>query len=120
MRNGKVTLMSFGFKYGPPRANYYFDVGFVKNPAREERWGFFSEPSEEMCNYVLEQDNVKEFLDLVDPLIVFLSTIDQHQVFAFGCSAGRHRSSIIVNILAKRLLEKGVVVESKHRDKDMG
>ncbi|NOQ22408.1 MAG: hypothetical protein GQ565_07145 [Candidatus Aegiribacteria sp.] len=112
----KVTLMSFGFKYGMPNANYYFDVGFIRNPARENGWGFFSEPNEKMYRYVLEQESVKEFIDNVIPLILFLISIDQHQVFAFGCNAGRHRSYLLVEKIARVLKEKGVVTQIVHRD----
>jgi RNase adaptor protein for sRNA GlmZ degradation len=111
-----ITLMSFGFKYGLPNANYYFDVGFVKNPARENKWGFFSGANGDMITYVLDQPQVCEFLDKLLPLIEFLSTIDQNQVFAFGCSAGRHRSNIIVEEIHKRLLERGIDSNVKHRD----
>jgi UPF0042 nucleotide-binding protein len=111
--------MSFGFKYGMPNANYYFDVGFIKNPAREKQWNFFTEASSEMREFVLKQKNVQTFLDIIIPLIEFLSTIDQCQVFAFGCSAGRHRSSILVEVLAEQLFLKGIKVNVQHRDKDM-
>jgi RNase adaptor protein for sRNA GlmZ degradation len=114
--HSRITLMSFGFKYGLPNANYYFDVGFVKNPARESKWSFFSEPSGEMVAYVLDQEKVREFIDKVLPLLVFLSAVDQHQVFAFGCNAGRHRSSILVGELSRRLKGEGIDNDVIHRD----
>lgn len=114
----KAKLMSFGFKYGLPNANYYFDVGFLENPARLDKWNFFSAPTEEMRRYVLEQQEAREFLDLVEPLLVYLSTIDQDQVFAFGCSAGRHRSSILVEELSRRLEKAGIETHVYHRDQD--
>jgi RNase adaptor protein for sRNA GlmZ degradation len=112
----KITLISFGFKYGPPNANYYFDVGFLKNPARESNWGFFSDPDENMKKYILDQTNSKKFIESVVPLIIFLAEIDQKQVFAFGCNAGRHRSNVIVDELARILKDKGLEVDVKHRD----
>ena len=30
-KRAKVNLISFGFKYGLPNANYYFDVGFINH-----------------------------------------------------------------------------------------
>lgn len=110
--------MSFGFKYGVPRSNYYFDVGFLKNPARQEGWDFFCDTDSKMCDFVLGQEQAKKFIDLVVPLIEFLSTIDQHQVFAFGCSAGRHRSTVLVNFIAQLLKEKGIETNVEHRDMD--
>src|SRR5689334_10605630 len=103
-----VKLMSFGFKYGIPNANYYFDVGFIKNPAREPKWSFFSVPDDEMRAYVLNQPPVAEFLKYVVPLIKMLAPLDQSQVFAFGCNAGRHRSYILVEEIARQLSEYGV------------
>ncbi|MEM6571311.1 MAG: RNase adapter RapZ, partial [Planctomycetota bacterium] len=58
-----LTLVSFGFKYGQPPANHYFDVSFLKNPARQEGWTLFSEPGEEMRRWVLEQPAAVEFLE---------------------------------------------------------
>ena len=115
----RVTLMSFGFKYGMPNANYWFDVGFLKNPARKGKWGFFSKPVEEMERYVLEQEEAQEFLNRVEPLLRFLATIDQNQIFAFGCSAGRHRSSLLVEELSRRLERAGIKTNVRHRDNDM-
>lgn len=111
-----ITLISFGFKYGPPNANYYFDVGFLKNPSRDKNWTFFSNPDDEMKQFVLAQPDASTLINYVTPLIIFLSTIDQNQIFAFGCSAGRHRSYIIVNALADKLREQGIGVNVKHRD----
>jgi len=115
----KVVLMSFGFKYGMPNANYYFDVGFIKNPAREKQWDFFSKTSDEMQEYVLNQAAVKEFLDKIEPLLIFLSGIDQDQIFAFGCSAGRHRSTAIVEELKRRLEKAGIEATVCHRDNNV-
>jgi len=112
----KIKLISFGFKYGHPHANYYFDVGFIKNPAREKQWNFFSEANDDMCEYIMCQKEAKDFIDLIIPLIRFLNTIDQNQIFAFGCSAGRHRSAIIVEAIAEILRKEGVEVNVEHRD----
>ncbi len=111
-----VMLMSFGFKYGLPRANYYFDVGFIKNPARESRWGFFAEADDRMRTYVLGQEEVRRFVELTLPLLIHLSGLDQNQVFAFGCNAGRHRSTILVEELSRLLEESGVKTHVHHRD----
>ena len=114
-----ITLVSFGFKYGLPNANYYFDVGFIKNPAREKKWDFFSIPTEEMRQYVLEQEKTKKFLEKLEPLLIFLSSIDQNQIFAFGCNSGRHRSSIIVDELKNKMEKAGIKTRVYHRDNDV-
>jgi UPF0042 nucleotide-binding protein len=115
---GRITLMSFGFKYGLPNANYYFDVGFLKNPAREKDWGFFAVPDQKMRDYVVNQDMARRFLDHVVPLVAMLAEVDQHQVFAFGCNAGRHRSCIMVTEIQRRLAEMGIESRVKFRDNE--
>ncbi|WP_049764335.1 RapZ C-terminal domain-containing protein [Geotalea daltonii] len=114
-----VKIMSFGFKYGSPNANYYFDVGFIKNPARDPKWNFFSTPDEEMRNFVLSQKPVVEFLKYIIPLIKILAPLDQAQVFAFGCNSGRHRSYILVEEIARQLKECGVPAKIVHREDDL-
>jgi len=113
-----VKLMSFGFKYGIPNANYYFDVGFIKNPARESNWSFFSTPDEEMRAFVLHQPTVVEFLKYMVPLIKMLAPLDQSQVFAFGCNSGRHRSFILVEEISRQLKEEGIANKVIHREED--
>lgn len=118
-RKQNVKLMSFGFKYGIPNANYYFDVGFIKNPARDPKWSFFSRPDSEMRAFVLEQPPVIEFLKYVVPLIKMLAPLDQTQVFAFGCNSGRHRSYILVEEIARQLKDMGVGNKVVHREEDV-
>src|SRR4051812_15527267 len=93
-RAGSVQLLSFGFKFGPPAANYSFDVSFIKNPARDDRWGMHGVIDPEMVDFVLRQEPVARFVDLVVPLVRHVATVDAFQVVAFGCNAGRHRSPI--------------------------
>lgn len=112
----KITIKTFGFKYGIPRANYYFDVSFLKNPARQKEWGFFSEVDENMIRFVENQSEAKDFVNFIVPLIIFLSKVDQNQIFAIGCNAGRHRSRIISKMIKKQLEKHGVEVYVKHED----
>jgi len=114
----KITLTSFGFKYGTPNSNYWFDVGFAKNPARE--FGFFCNDKNKIYAFMEKQEQVMEFIKIVEPLIVFLSKVDQNQVISFGCSAGRHRSPFIVDYLANLLKEKyKIEVKVFHRNKEI-
>ena len=111
-----MILKSFGFKYGSPRANYYFDVSFVKNPARQENWSLDSMADESMRQFIIEQEKASEFIERVVPMIEFLNTLDGGVVVAFGCNAGRHRSVILVEEVALRLKERGVEVYVTHTD----
>ncbi len=112
-----LTLISFGFKYGRPPANHVFDVSFLKNPAREASWGLWSEPSEEMRRWVLAQPLAVEFLATAAPFVRLLAKTDDDVRVAFGCSAGRHRSTILVEELARRLREEGLSVSVHHRER---
>ena len=112
---GRIKIISFGFKYGPPNANHYFDVSFTTNPARQDRWGMFGVVDHEMIEFVLSQPKVKEFIKRVVPLIEFAATVDAYHVVAFGCNSGRHRSPIIANEVA-RILSKKIPIVVEHRD----
>ncbi len=112
---GRIKIMSFGFKYGLPNANHYFDVSFTQNPARQKQWGMFGVVDHEMIEFVLEQKRVSSFIEMVIPLMKLLASVDAYQVVAFGCNSGRHRSPIIANEAARRLAgQVPIVVE--HRD----
>jgi len=111
-----ITLTSFGFKYSRPNANYYFDVGFIKNPARETTWDFFSRPTDEMKDYVLKQEATQKFISYVVPLIIFLAEVDQYQIFAFGCNSGRHRSFILVEEVQRKLEKQGIKCKTVHQN----
>ncbi len=113
---GRITLISFGFKYGHPNTNHFFDVSFLKNPAREPRWGLFSQPSPEMRRWVLEQPGAQAFLERVVPLIQTLMELDDDLRIGFGCSSGRHRSAILTEEVRRRLEAHHVSVKLVHRE----
>lgn len=112
----KLTLVSFGFKYGLPSSNYYFDVSFAKNPARESQWSLFDKPDQEMNAYVLQQTKVQQFIDKLLPMIEVIITLDDDARIALGCNAGRHRSAIIVEHVASKMRDKGIEVDVIHRE----
>lgn len=114
-KNGMVKLMSFGFKYGIPNANFYFDVSFAKNPARNDKWGLFGVIDHEMVDFVLKQEPVSKFIELMVPLIEHIASVDSFQTVALGCNSGRHRSPIIIDEIAARLVKR-VNVSVEHRN----
>jgi RNase adaptor protein for sRNA GlmZ degradation len=111
-----LVLTTFGFKYGAPAANYFFDVSFLKNPAREEQWDLFADPDDEMRAFVLGQQACQDFLRDVLPLIRTVLRCDDGVRVAIGCNAGRHRSRIVAEELSRRLSVEGVVVKLVHRE----
>jgi RNase adaptor protein for sRNA GlmZ degradation len=117
---GRVTIVTFGFKYGPPPTNYSFDVSFVRNPARDPRWGLFANASDEgMAEFVLEQPQASAFIDSLVPLVAVLSRCDDDLRIGLGCSAGRHRSRIMAAELLQRLDREGIAAHIIHREEQL-
>ncbi|MFT5732819.1 MAG: RNase adaptor protein for sRNA GlmZ degradation [Paracoccaceae bacterium] len=112
-----LTLISFGFKYGPPPANHVFDVSFLKNPARENGWSLWSDPGPKMREWVVQQPEASAFVQAALPLLRVLARVDEDARVAFGCSAGRHRSAILVEEIARVLREENVEVSVFHRER---
>jgi UPF0042 nucleotide-binding protein len=108
--------MTFGFKYGTPNTNYTFDVSFLRNPAREERWGLFSAPDAGMREFVLSQPACQSFLDCVVPIVKLLLECDDDVRIGIGCSSGRHRSVIVAQELERRLASPELAVRLIHRE----
>ena len=116
----RVLIVTFGFKYGPPPTNYYFDVSFAVNPARQQNWSLFSQPEPEMVSFVLDQPDVSEFLSAVVPLIRAIIKFDDDARIGIGCNAGRHRSVIIAEEISRRLRLEKIEVSLMHREADFG
>ena len=114
--NSEIVVLSFGFKFGLPRANYYFDVTFLKNPARLNAATLTSLVDDAMFDYVVSQPEAQKVLDITFELAVTVSDIPADCVLAFGCNSGRHRSHVMATALAKRLEESGRRVHCEHRD----
>lgn len=112
----RLTLVTFGFKYGTPNTNYYFDVSFLRNPARESQWGLFDSPDEKMREFVLSQPLCQSFLDTVVPMIRLLLECDDDVRVGLGCSSGRHRSVIVAEEIKRRLESTDIAVRLIHRE----
>jgi len=112
----KITIMTFGFKYGLPNANYYFDVSFIKNPARQHNWSLFSSVDDEMSKFILSQKDAQIFIEKILPLIKSLYLFDDDVRIAFGCSSGRHRSVVIANEIERLLQKDSIKTKIIHRE----
>jgi UPF0042 nucleotide-binding protein len=112
----RLTLVTFGFKYGAPNTNYTFDVSFLRNPAREAPWSLFDAPDPEMARYVLRQPECQAFLERLVPLLRALLAFDDDLRVGVGCSSGRHRSRIVADEVRRRLEAEGVRVRLVHRE----
>ena len=119
----RLTLMSFGFKYGTPTdVDLIADGRFLPNPFWMPELRAFTGLDKEVSEYVLSQPGATEF---VQAYAVALSPVmagyqrenKRHATIAIGCTGGKHRSVALAQALAIELAKlPGVVVRIKHRD----
>ena len=118
----RVSLRSFGFKYGAPReVDLLLDVRFLPNPhwLPELRPHTGTDPI--VSDYVLDSEDAASFLEKVTDLVTFLIPRFQGEgksyvTIGIGCTGGRHRSVAIAEELGKRLEKAEVDVTVRHRD----
>jgi RNase adapter protein RapZ len=119
----RVTVLSFGYKYGLPMdADLVMDVRFLPNPfwipELREQTGLDGE----VRNYVLSQEGADEFLDRYHELLRLIGAGYRREgkrylTLAIGCTGGKHRSVALSEELATRLAsEDGMAVKVVHRD----
>lgn len=120
----RVTLLSFGFKYGlPADADLVADARFLPNPFWIPELRHLNGEDPEVAEYVLEQPGAREFIDAyssaLEPVLAgYQRENKRHATIAVGCTGGKHRSVAIVRELADRLGRfPGVAVSVKHRDR---
>ena len=118
----KVTVISFGFKYGiPVDADWVADMRFLPNP----HWVPELRPQNgrdvAVADYVLSQPDASTFLERYLPV---LDTVARgYQVegkrfmqVAVGCTGGKHRSVAMTEAIALRMRDAGYSVRTSHRD----
>ncbi|AHH96158.1 RNase adapter RapZ [Kutzneria viridogrisea] len=119
----RVTVLSFGYKYGLPMdADLVMDVRFLPNPfwipELREQTGLDSD----VRNYVLSQEGAEEFLDRYHELLRLIGAGYRREgkrylTLAVGCTGGKHRSVAISEELSALLAaEDGMAVKVVHRD----
>jgi UPF0042 nucleotide-binding protein len=119
-----IALLSFGYKFGvPPTAEWMVDVRVVRNPfwVAELRPRTGLDPA--VSAYVLEDPIARELIDRTEALVLWSAQRygergRQTLSVAVGCTGGRHRSVAIVEALATRLRDHGLIVAAGHRDVD--
>ena len=118
----KVTVISFGFKYGiPVDADWVADMRFLPNP----HWVPELRPQNgrdvAVAEYVLSQPDAGPFLEQYLPV---LDTVAKGYVVegkrfmqvAVGCTGGKHRSVAMTEAIAVRMRDAGYSVRTSHRD----
>ena len=118
----RVTITSFGFKYGLPiDADLVFDVRFLRNPHYVPELRRMDGRSEEVARYVHEDPLAAPFLDRICSLIDFALPEYEREgkaylTIAIGCTGGKHRSVTLAVDLARRLEQSGHIAAIRHRD----
>jgi UPF0042 nucleotide-binding protein len=119
----KVTLQSFGFKYGTPSdADIVADARFLPNPFWQPELRASNGLDAPVSDYVLAQEGAGEFLDafgaMLEPVLAgYARENKRHATIAIGCTGGKHRSVALVEQLAARMRQlHHVNVTVKHRD----
>jgi UPF0042 nucleotide-binding protein len=118
----RLALMSFGFKYGLPLdADAVADVRFLPNPHWVPELRPRTGQEEPVREYVLAQPGATEFLDryaaALEPVLAgYVRENKRYATIAVGCTGGKHRSVVMVEMLARRLTRPGVSISTVHRD----
>lgn len=122
VRTLRITVLSFGFKYGlPPDADFVVDARFLPNPFWVPRLRDRTGLQADVSDYVLGQSGAREFVDGYADLIgQTASGFDRegkrYLTVAIGCTGGKHRSVAISEALAGRLRDAGLAAHAQHRD----
>lgn len=118
-----LTLLTFGFKNGPPRdADLTLDVRFLPNPHYDLELRPLTGQDEIVRQYVESGTQAGEFYGRLMPLLEFLVPAyvaegKSHLTIAIGCTGGRHRSVTVADRIRRDLEQRDdVVVRVKHRD----
>lgn len=118
----KITVMSFGFKYGLPLdSDHVLDVRFLKNPYWVSELRHLTGRDEPVAEYVLEQPGARQFAedyaDLLTPMLKgYLSELKPFVTISIGCTGGKHRSVAITELVASKLRAADFPVRVTHRD----
>ena len=121
-RRLRVTVLSFGFKYGlPPDADFVVDARFLPNPYWVPDLRELTGQDEPVSQYVLGQRGATAFVESYARLINatvpgFEREGKRYVTVAVGCTGGKHRSVAIAEELAARLRESRVAAGAQHRD----
>ncbi len=121
-RRLRVTVVSFGFKYGvPPDADFVCDARFLPNPYWVPELREHTGQEEAVSSYVLGQEGADAFVatyaDLINATTAgFEREGKRYLTVAVGCTGGKHRSVAIAEELAARLRHSGIAANAQHRD----
>lgn len=117
-----VSLHSFSYKLGTPRgADMVIDVRFLKNPHWDPELRPLDGRDAAVQAFVAKDPNFAPFRDRMLDMLRFLLPAYRDEGKSYfgiglGCTGGRHRSVMMVELLGKALAEDGWDVSTRHRD----
>lgn len=118
----KVSVVSFGFKYGiPVDTDFMADMRFLPNPHWIPELRPRTGQDAQVAEYVLGQPGAEEFVDRWVELIAgvaegYLQQGKRFAQVAIGCTGGKHRSVTMTEEVARRLAARGIEARAYHRD----
>jgi UPF0042 nucleotide-binding protein len=118
----RITVVSFGFKYGVPvDADLLADMRFLPNPFWVPELKHQTGQDAEVASYVKDRPDAKEFLERYLPVIEtvgegYLREGKRFMTVAIGCTGGKHRSVAMSEEIVQRLRASGFEAEATHRD----
>lgn len=121
MNNAKVTVCSFGFKYGVPEGvNLLIDVRFLPNPYYDESLRAMSGLDAPVRDFMESREETRAFCDEVSrfALHYIRGALREGKdvCVAFGCTGGRHRSVYFAQFLYKMCKANDFTVILNHID----
>jgi UPF0042 nucleotide-binding protein len=119
----RVTLQSFGYKYGTPTdVDIMVDARFLPNPFWEPELGAQNGLDPAVSDFVMSSPGATEFLGAYTRALLpvwsgFQRENKRHVTLAIGCTGGKHRSVALVESMSSMLRDvPGLDVSVKHRD----
>jgi UPF0042 nucleotide-binding protein len=118
----KVSIISFGFKYGIPlNLDLCFDVRFLDNPYYHQTLKAKTGLEKEVYDFVINQEPAKIFFEKMLSMLLFLYPHYEEEgksnlTIAIGCTGGKHRSVAIALALSEELGKKIKNIRVEHRD----
>ena len=118
----EVTVCSFSYKTGEPCANFLLDVRFLPDPrcideCNPRLSGMNQAVEDYICQNFAFQPFFTALTEKVSGLIEeFRSKGERKLSLAFGCTAGKHRSVFVAEMLYSWLRERFSQVRLMHRD----
>ncbi|HET9732649.1 MAG TPA: RNase adapter RapZ [Acidimicrobiales bacterium] len=118
----RTHVVSFGYKYGLPLdVDIVLDCRFLPNPHWVERLRPHTGLDAPVRDFVMSQDDTKEFLERLDGLLslllpAYVKEGKSYLSIAVGCTGGQHRSVVLAERIGEILRREGFSPRVTHRD----